>query len=108
MRCGRLSDAELARAILAELDGYMKDHPRCPRPLAAYELLTRKQGGKPADIVRDVNQLNASTYSTNIVGKWRRAERPVPRDVEAYMRGEVLRCVLGPLGADLVELLGEQ
>jgi len=108
MRCARLSDAELVRAIMADMDGYMQKHPMCPRPLAAYELLTRKQGGKPADIVRDVNRLNTSTYSTNIVGKWRRGERPVPRDVEAYLRGEILGCVLGPVGKDLVVLLGEQ
>ena len=108
MRCGRLSDGELVRAILAEMDTYTREHPMAPRPLGAYELLTKKQGGKTKDIIEELNRLNDSTYTANILGKWRRAERPVPRDVEAYMRGEVLRCVLGKVGDDLVELLGEQ
>jgi hypothetical protein len=98
----------LVKAILAEMDDYMRHHPSCPRPFAAFEILSKKQGLKTKEILMELNMLNESTYSGNIMGKWRRAERPVPRDVEAYMRGEVLRCTLGTVGDDLVQLLGEQ
>lgn len=108
MKCSRLSDAVLTRVLLAEVDAYLKEYPDCPRPLAAYEVLNKKQGGKTGQIVDELNQLNEYTYSANIVGKWRRGIRPVPRNIEGYMRGQIIRCLVGPVGDDLVALLGEQ
>ena len=110
MKCSRITDRGLMRVLLdRELPAYLDEHPDCPLPLAVYEILNKKQAQKTRHIAEDINILPGvkSKYTSNIVGKWRRAERPVPREVESFMRAEIIRCILGDTGDLLADLLGE-
>jgi hypothetical protein len=110
MKCMRLNDQQLLSMMLErELPAYLEEHPNCPPPFAVYEILSRKQKQKTADLAAELNSLPGvdSVYNSNILGKWRRGERTVPREVESYLRAECMRCLLGPIGAKLAELLGE-
>lgn len=111
MKCQRINDADFVRLmVVREIPAYREKHPNCPEPLAVWEILNLAQKSRSTRAIADeLNYLpNATTrYDSNLVGKWRRGERPIPREAESYMRAEILRCVLGKLGADLADMLGE-
>lgn len=106
--CGRLTDAELLRALDAEASAYVEmEAPGCPKTMAVYDILLRKTGKKirTKDVVARINAAFGTRYDSNLHGKWRRGERPVPREVDALMRRHVLTCLYGEEGEALASML---
>ena len=106
--CGRLTDAELVRALDAEAAAWVaNEHPYCPRHMAVYDILVRKTDPKARthDAVSRINERLDTLYDSNLYGKWRRGERPIPREAEAFMRQYTLICLFGDEGKALAQLL---
>jgi hypothetical protein len=109
MKCGRISDWELAKALRNEAKQWIERYPDCSPTLAVYDVLMKKHKIKTGALVRELNELFGRKYTTNIYGKWHRGERPFPRIVESHMQAEILTCLFGPSwGEMLTELLGEE
>jgi len=106
--CGRLTDAELLRALNAEAAEWVEnENPGCPKTMAVYDILLRKSKRKVKthDVVNEINEACGTRFDSNLHGKWRRGERPVPREVEALMRRHILSCLYGEEGEVLASLL---